>query len=237
MIKATINGKTLSIETRWEEVSFKKYLALCKCEQNTAAILGVLLDYPQEVMAKAQFEGLEAVLTALSFLNKVPVLDETPRTLGQYELPKLTEGTVEQFETLKAKIVEAANKTTTYEQNEYLPLYAAIYLQPVKDAPIGKKVGEFDLEKSELFAKQLMDFSCTEVMSAGAFFMLKGLNLMPNSPKNYRLPPILRRKRQPGLSGLMRHLVSTLRSIWSRAMWAHKTRKSYAGQSKSSIRN
>ena len=73
MIKAKINGNAVSIETSWEELSFKKYLKLLErgigsenFQVKQSDVLSVMLDLPIETIKTAQFDGLDPIISAIS---------------------------------------------------------------------------------------------------------------------------------------------------------------------------
>lgn len=205
MLTVKVNGKTSSIETRYEELSFGKFLKICRSKGNEVATVAVLLDMPEETIAKAKFNGLEKVINAINFMQHPPVLDEKPTRIGKYILPTAIDfETVEQYQMLRTEINNAAKADNANDQTEFLALYAAIYLQPIATNE------PFDMTKAREFSKELFKYPCQEVMSVGSFFMLKLLNTQRDLKKNFRLHPILQKKPKPVLKRLMTRLASML---------------------------
>ena len=229
MIKAKINGNAVSIETSWEELSFKKYLKLLErgigsenFQVKQSDVLSVMLDLPIETIKTAQFDGLDPIISALSFLYTIPQVDEYPKKVGPFEIPQdVTHKSVEQFETMEKYINEAAKQESMVEEVKPLAMYCAIYCQPLNG-------DYFDEEKATWLSEKIMDYPCQEVMSAGTFFTLKFVSIKKGLPMNYLYRTIPLRKKQPVLRGLMRRLGSTRHLITLRAIWDVQIRKPFA---------
>lgn len=171
MLKAKINGKPIEIETSWEEIKFGKFLKLLDARDDYNYIISILLDTPLEEVKKAKFVGLDAIIKSIQFLKKPAEVDEFPTKLGHWTIPKdITFETVEQFETMRTKIFEAAKSDDMAVQTKYLAHYAAIYCQPLDGE-------DFDAEKAEWLVPKMMELPCLEVMGAGSFFMAKWLSI------------------------------------------------------------
>lgn len=219
MIKAKVNGKRVSIETAWEELSFGKFLQLLEGKDDYSKIIGVLLDRPAEEIRKAKIEGLEPILKAINFLKTPCPIQEHPERVGAFVLPKdITFSSVEQFETLRTEIAKAAGKDNLTEQTKALAMYAAIYCQPLNgDA--------FDAERAEYLSHSFMSYPCQEVMSGGSFFMAKCLSLTSGLPMSYLRKDTHLKKSRPDLDGFLKR--SGFMQFWItlRAIWASLTRK------------
>lgn len=228
MIKAKVNGKKVEIETSYKELSFRKYLKITEMGLTSEGInvkqsdiLSVMLDIPVETIRKAQFQGLDPVLKSLSFIfNSTPQIEEFPRKVGDYEIPKdITQHSVEQFETMAKYVNQAAGPDTPIiDKIKMNAMYCAIYCQPMKG-------DGFDEEKAIWLSEKILDYPCEEVMSAGVFFTLNYRRLRENSSMNslYRNIP-LRRKRQ-ALDVFLRRSGFTALWIRSRGIWGALTKR------------
>lgn len=219
MIKAKVNGKSIEIETSYDELSFGKLLQLVEAQSDSAKQVAVLIGEPVEVVRKAQILGLENIYQAISFLKVPVVIDEFPVKVGEYKLPKdLAFESVEQFEVLKQEIGKAGETKDLVEMTRALAMYAAIYCQPLNEP--------FDAEKAGYLAKQFESYPCREVMSAGSFFMAKLLSIQSGLSMSYLRKDIPMRKNRQVSRNLMKRLGSMrLLTVW-RVMWAHLTKKS-----------
>ena len=222
MIKAKVNGRQVSIETSWEELTFGKYLKFVNAKNDYNAFIGILLDLDPETVAKAKWEGLDGVLQSIQFLNTQKVeIDPVPTKVGDIKLPKdIAFETTEQFETLRQQVLKVNGEDSDLvAKTKALAMYCAIYCQPIKDnAP-------FDYEKAQWLAEEMMNYPCLEVMSAGNFFMAKCLSLTSGLPMSYlRKNTPLKRKRLD-FAGLARR--SGFTRLWtiSRGIWASLTKK------------
>jgi len=217
MIKATVNGKKVQIETSWEELSFEKYLKLLSVKDDKAELLSVLLDMPSEDIKKGRIIGLEGILRAVSFMKTTALIDEKPTKLGDWKIPQdITFESVEQYETMRQKITEAAKLDNLTKQTEMIAHYVSIYCQPLD--------GEsFDPEKAEWLVPKIMKMPCMEVMSCGSFFQAKWLSLESGLPMNYLRKSIPMKKSRPVLNAFLRHSGFTRLSTILRAMWAKMT--------------
>jgi len=226
MIEAKVNGKQVSIETSYEELSFRKYLKLVEggiknpgLQISLSHILSIFLDMPQETIKKAKFMGLEPVERALSFIYKEVDIEEFPTKVGPFAIPKdIRNESVAQSETMAKYINEAAKMDNPVDQVKQMAMYCAIYCQPLRD-------GEFDEEKAQWLVEEIMDCSCVEVMSAGVFFTVKFTSSKRNLEMNYLYRKFLPKRRRRGLASFLRRSGFTRLSTISRAIWASLTRK------------
>lgn len=226
MIKAKVNGHPVQIETAWRELSFRKYLKLIERGVGTenfqvqqSDVLSVMLDLPKDMIQKADFQGLDPVLKALNFLYTMPVVEEFPVKLGEFEIPKdITHHSVEQFETMEKYINKAAGDQDIVSRVKPLAMYCAIYCQPLNGDP-------FDVEKAEWLSERIMDYPCEEVMSVGTFFTLKFVSTKRNLPMSYLYKSIPARRKRRVLSEFLRR--SGFTRLWTilRAIWGSLTKK------------
>jgi hypothetical protein len=226
MIKAKVNGNPVEIETSWAELSFRKYLKLIEkgigaenFQVKQSDVLSVMLDLPTETVQKADFQGLDPVLKALGFLYTMPVVEEYPKKVGAFEIPKdITHHSVEQFETMEKYIAQAAGEQDMVNRVKPLAMYCAIYCQPLSgDA--------FDEEKAQFLSERIMDYPCEEVMSVGTFFTLKFVSTKRNLPMSYLYKSIPARRKRRVFDGFLRRSGFTRLSTILRAIWASLTKR------------
>lgn len=222
MIKIKVNGMPRQIPENWDEVTFKMFLGLIEAKDDTSKVIPVLLDMSPEDIRGKKIEGLDWVLEKVSFLKKVPAIDEIPVKLGDFTFPKdVGFETIEQFENTKTEINRTATAKNLVEQTKALALYAAIYLQGAKET--------YDFEKAKALAEKFLDYPCLEVMAAGSFFQAKCLQLTSGLSMTYLRRNTLLKKKRPGLNRLMRRLASMLHLTVLPGMWAKLTKKSSNG--------
>lgn len=178
-IEITINGKTeyREIPTKWEQVTFKTFLALTESGDNSVKILSALTGIDPEVIRKARIKNLDEILLILSFLKSDPPVIIPKSVLG-YEVPKdLGFETIGQYEDLR-EYLKNTKELSKKELLEKYTLLCAVY------ACKGKH-GEYDWKKSEEMANEFLEAPAPEVLSIGNFTYLKLIGLSkpvaPNS--------------------------------------------------------
>jgi hypothetical protein len=180
MIPFKINGSKYQIPTDWNDVSFKQYVRLLILPDTLLHKIHLFTGIDIDLLQKAKFNNLEKINLALSFINLQPKLDGKPSAMvGPYYLPK--DPTVEslgQFEDLRALVLRIPKELKTVEDHLKLAdLYleaCAIYCQKVRD-------GEYDSGKVPKMKEQLENYSCTEIINTGSFFLFKPLNISINT--------------------------------------------------------
>jgi hypothetical protein len=218
MVEAKVNGKPVKIPSNWDEVTFGQFLKLIDCKDYTH-ILSVVLDMPPDIIAKADFVGLRHVYQALNFVQTQAPVEQYPKKLGQYEIPKdISFQSVGQFEALRTEIIKAQS-SDLLGQTKALAVYAAIYCQP-------QNGDEFDIEKSYWLSESFMNYPCTEVMSAGSFFRDNLLSITSGLPLSYLRKSLAKRKSTQGWQTFLRR--SGFTRLWTilRVMWERMTKKS-----------
>ena len=179
-VTVEMNGIVLEkeIPIKWKEVTFKQFLELSKCENDTVKILGVFLGIDEKTLRKAKVRNLESILNLLNFLKTEMDLTLPGTCLG-YNIPKNLElETIGQFEDLK---LEAQSLT---DFSKYT-LFCAIY-----------STKPYDYKKAEELAPIFLNAPCEEVMAIGNFTLLKLAGLMSGiDPKLQNLNTPLRRWR------------------------------------------
>jgi hypothetical protein len=215
MIKIKIDGKPHEIPEKWEEVPFSMFLDLIEADQDYTAILSVLLGIEKEILKKVKIQGLDLIISRLSFMKEQPQIEPKPMKLGPFEFPKdITFETVEQFEDTRSEIHKAQNKTLK-EQTEALAVFAAIYCQ-----------NPYDSEKAQYLSKSFYSLPCTEVMAAGSFFQAKCLSMQSGLSMNYLRKNIRLKKNRPVFASWARRSVFTPLLTGLRVMWERMTKKS-----------
>lgn len=200
MIDIKINGEPLKYATSWDDVSFRKYLELVG-KPGTYETLGVMLERPPEFFKKAHIEGLEDLIRRSNFLQKTPVILETPERFGNYTFPKdITFESIEQFEETRAEIERVTREGDLKEKTKSLALLCAIYIQPQWDG------GQYDGDRARVIAEKIMDFPCLEVMTLGNFMQAKSIALRSDLSMTYLRRNIPMKKNRPALRRLMRLL-------------------------------
>lgn len=218
MINVKINGKPHEIPESYEELTFGQWCSIiaARSAKDYDEIISIFTGIPKDELKGAKIQGLEILLRKVAFLQKEPVIDETPKKLGNYEFPKdISYETTEQYQDTLSEINRVTSLNDIGEANKALALYAAIYCQI-----------PYDSDRAKTLAKSFMEYPCLEVVAAGSFFMAKCQSLQSGLSMNYLRRNILLKKKKPVLSRFLRRLGFTLRLIRSRAMLEKMTKQS-----------
>jgi hypothetical protein len=171
MITFKINKLPYQFPTCWDDVTYRQSVALLDSVTLTDHI-HIFTGIPKETLESAELVNLEKISLALSFLSFAPTWDRT-NMVGRYIMPlDVTIQSLGQFESLRKLVLKIPPKPVE-EPKVFTDLCltaCAIYCQKLRD-------GIFDSEKVHEVKEELQDFSCSEVMGTGAFFLLKPLNL------------------------------------------------------------
>lgn len=177
MIAFKLNNKPLQIPSAWHETNFYQYVSVMDGVNDTAKRISLFTGVDYETVKKANFTGLELVITALSFLRTVPEIPATVSQVGKYKLPLDSKGefnvqmeSLAQFEDLRAIIKKLPNNDVVALTKSYSSI-VAIYLQKIRD-------GEYDPDKAKSMVAEVEQMPALEVVSAGSFFLIKLLNLL-----------------------------------------------------------
>lgn len=207
MINFTLNGKKVSIPSSWEDVTFRQYCEILKNQKNTSELIAMFSGIDCEIIKKATIIGLDQVLMALSFLNKVPVIPDDVPKIGPYSLvsrQKLQFESLDLFEDMKSVALKADPANITDFTQRY-GTYVAMYLQNLRD-------GEYSREKADAMKEEVDNLPALQVISLGSFFFVKlgillsGIN--PNSRPTNPSP----KKSKPVTKNSRKHLAPTGRS-------------------------
>lgn len=227
------NIKTVSIPTRWEEVTFRQLMAINEANDDWLKIFGVFLDEPAELIGNARVDngGLDELLICLSFLTSTEIPKVLPTSIMGYDLPKdLGFETIGQYQYIREDVAASASMTPIEQMRRYA-LYCAVYAQPQDN------LGEFDFEKAEALAEKFMNAPAMEVLAVGSFTVVKLIGLSrPINDVSRR--PITRMKRlRLAIQSWLVYTVSTAR-LW---LWKKRLasgRRSYTtGTSTDSTRD
>jgi hypothetical protein len=205
-IEIQLNGtkQEKEIPTKWEEVSFQKFLKLTTCGDDTVKIISLFTDIDEETLKKAKISNLESLITLLGFLKTEMNLN-IPDTCQGYKIPKNLEfETIGQYQDLKAEAL-ILSQTNSFDQ---YALFCAIYA-----------TNPYDYKKAEELKSVFMDAPCTEVMAIGNFTLAKLAELTTGIKAKSLLPNIHRKKFWQGLTDWLRSLVFIARYyIWRRKL-------------------
>jgi len=179
MIQFKLNGKKLNIPSSWEDLSFNQYLQIMQPNNDYLKVVSIVSGLDYEYLKKAEIIGLEAIIQALTFLNKPPVIPTSVPKIGKYKLPLDVKGQfniqfkrLDQFEDMR-KVM--AKDSTLQGITESYPVYVAIYLQAIRD-------GEYSYSKAIAMVDEIKEMPALEVISAGSFFLIKQLSLLTGTP-------------------------------------------------------
>lgn len=196
MIAFKLNDKPLQIPSAWHETNFFQYVSVMEGVSDTGKVISLFTGIDHETIKKANFTGLELVITALSFLRTVPEIPATVSQVGKYKLPLDSNGefniqmeSLAQFEDLRAIIKKLPNNDVIALTKSYSYI-VAIYLQKIRD-------GEYDPDKAKSMVAEVEQMPALEVVSAGSFFLIKLLNLLNGTVKTSHNISQSPRKKQP----------------------------------------
>lgn len=210
----------------YDELKFSDSLELLETKSKSEAIRIIL-----KIDRGVKVEGLETLYRAAKFLDTPLAVDPEPKTVGAYKIPQdITLESTEQFEDLSGELKRVANLTIR-ERTEALAFVVAIYLQPRWFST------SYDSEQARHLSKILLDYPCSEVMSAGAFFQARYLSSESGLPVSYLLRNIPQKRSKPALSDWRK--LGGLTRLWIilRVIWAWMTRYfSKRGQSSATTR-
>lgn len=176
MIVFNINGAKHNIPTQWADVTYNQYLRLLTCDNTLLAYINLFTGITRETLAKAQLHNLEKISIALSFLIIPPKYEPQPtKMVGPYAMPKdVTIQSLGQFEDLRGLLRKLPADLSSIENRTFITdLYleaCAIYVQKIKDR-------EYDYTKVPEVKEELRQYSSTEIIQTGSFFLFRPLNL------------------------------------------------------------
>lgn len=215
MITFKIAGKKVPIPTTWNDVTYSQYVYMIVPRSFTEYI-HIFSGIPLETLYRAQINNVDKLSLALAFLSLKPNMERTA-VVGNYILPGQPQfESLGQFEDLRNLVKRYPQKErkdfdyTDFETECELYLEAcAIYFQKIRD-------GAYDPSKVQTVKDELKNASAVEVLSNGAFFFAKGLNLSLPSMKLYQRATLAMKRFLRGFPGYQRTLDFLLRSSGSR---------------------
>jgi hypothetical protein len=211
-IDITLNGVkvTKDIPISWDDLTFKQYYDLINFKGDDVDILCYFTGVDPEVFRKAKIEGLESVLSAVSFLHQVPDFSNRPYEFMGVKMPiDIT------FEAL-APYLDARQLISTITKDDLKTFYdlhpklCAIYVHAVRNDWTG-----YDGSKAMDLVPEVNEQPAWEVVGLGTFFINKLLTLKTPTKKNSPAGDSPLSKLMQGMRNLTRRLVSFLRSIGS----------------------
>lgn len=207
MITFNVSGTQVAIPSKWEDVSFKHYCEILKTPRTTVQLLSMFSGIDCEILNKATIFGLDDVLTAISFLNKVPVVPEEVTKIGPYSLisrQNIKFECLALFEDMKAEAMKADPKNIS-DFTERYGVYVAMYLQNLRD-------GEYSLTKARAMKDEVDSLPALQVISLGSFFFVKLGILLSGIDPSSRPTTQSRKKSTRDMTSSKKRSVSTGRS-------------------------
>lgn len=230
-MKITIHYKGKPLEKdlpiRWEEIPFKKFVAIHNIKgKDLVKLLSILLDLPYKDLRKAQIKNIDQVSILLNFLRRADMLPPPSKILG-YPLPEDLEfQSIGRYEDA-CMILEGFPTDANKIKGEHLEKYAelcTIYAMPDYEDSSEKE--------KEQFTKRFMDAPCMEVMAVANFTFRKLIRSRRGVPKLFLSLITLPRRLRLAWLGLRTNISFTVRYwLWSARQPTRDTR-SLNGQSK-----
>lgn len=180
MIQFTLNGKQVSIKTSWDELTFSQYCQILKSGSDRYRVISILSGLDYEILKDAIIIGVDQVIMAASFVNKVPKIPESTERCGKYPIPKdfnIQFESLAQFEDMRK--VMLVSSSDLIKLTESYSTYVAIYLQKLRD-------GEYDYSKALEMIPEVEQMPAMEVLCLGNFFTVKVLTLLNGTANNSR---------------------------------------------------
>lgn len=176
MITLKISGERHKFPTTWPDVTYEQYVYHIIPRSLTESI-HCYTGIPLKVLSEARITNLEKISLALVFMSLPPNMDRTA-VVGRYIMPgdpKLE--SLAQFEDIRTMSKKYPQKGrsewdfTDYEMEAEIYLTCcAIYCQKIRD-------GYYDNNKVESVKDELRGESAVAILSNGAFFLAKSLNM------------------------------------------------------------
>lgn len=197
MIKFTLDGESVGIPSRWSDLTVRFYKQILDAKSDIVKLIALFTGMDEKRVKKVKIIGMERLFEAISFLNSVPDFTVMADKIGPYKIPKdVTIESLGQFEDLRALSKNMPEKPlpeyTLEDTKSLIDLYVsacAIYCQKVRDK-------EYDFDKAKAMESEIWDYPCDQVLSAGAFFLVKPLALLNSTRKNSRPQPSKPKKRK-----------------------------------------
>jgi len=216
-MKVTIKLNGVKVEkeipTGWDQVTFSQFLKLAKCE-NEAQKISLFTGIDEELLQKAKINNLSSIISCLSFLNTPLTLNNIPKTILGYKMPKNIEiEEVGKYEDLKLE--SAKIKPDDIESVEVYAMFCAIYA-----------CDPYDFKKAEGLKEYFMQAPCEEVMAIGNFTLMKLIGLSSPGLSDSLKPPSPLKNLKLVMSVWLNRLAFTVRYYsWKRKL--HLTGKNF----------
>lgn len=196
MLKFKLNKKSIDVKSCWDDLTYGDYLRTLDLKpRDTAEVISIITGIATEQLKKSNISGLEQLIVAAQFMNTLPEFNDKPTKVGPYQLPKdIALETLAQFEDMRGIMLKTGN--TPIELLKSYIHYVAIYVQKIRD-------GEYDSEKAEDMIPEISGYQAKEVIEAGAFFLIKLLDLI-NGTKASSQNPTETRKASTGKRSVKR---------------------------------
>lgn len=198
MIEFKLNGKPLSIPTAWEELNCAQYLQIMDLGDDYLKAVSILSGLDYETLKTAKIEGLESIIAATSFMNKVPDFGGTCDSAGGYRLPKNDKGqfniqfeSLAQFEDMRALLKTCIDAKSIAKA---FPYFVAIYLQKIRDT-------DYSYSKAIEMVPEVMAMPAKEVIITGSFFYVKLRSLLSGTLKTSPPTTPSQKKKKPVSAG------------------------------------
>lgn len=206
MITFNVSGSQVAIPTQWEEVTFKQYCEILNGVTSQAELIAMFTGINCETVKKATIIGLEKVILALKFLDKVPVIPDSVSKIGPYDLKtpvNIQFESLAQFEDIRSEVIKAPKDIKGFTKS--YSTYVAIYLQKVRD-------GEYSYSKALEMVAEVENMPALEVISLGSFFFVKLMSLIRGIDPNSLRTNQSQKKSKRGTTSSRKRSVSTGRS-------------------------
>ena len=214
MITLRINGEKFPIPTEWSDVSFKDYINLLSLPNSLLHYLHLFTGIPLESLQKAQIANLEKIALALSFLTIPPKFEPgVTKMVGPYVIPEdVTLQSLGQFEDLKALLQKVPQTLDAIEDviklHDLYGTACAIYIQKLKH-------GEYNFSRVPQVREEIDNFSCTQVIQTGSFFLFRPLTISKPTATRFQIIAQRLRKSIQDLPGYQKTLEYMHRSFGS----------------------
>lgn len=180
MIDFKVNGKKAYMSSSWDELTLNQYCRILNNKGDIFETVSILSGLNYEIVKDAIIVGIDDVLYALPFLNKVPEVPGYTSKVGKYDIPGTRDGkfdiqfeSLAQFEDMRAVINRIPVKDGKYDIVALTKSYAhmvAIYLQKLRD-------GKYNPVAAGEMIEEVLEMPALQVISAGSFFFLKLISL------------------------------------------------------------
>src|SRR5690242_20702858 len=101
MIDFKLNGKKLKVASSWNDLTLKQYYDVVKTGADLANLISICSGIDADKIRNSSVEGLESVISALTFVKKAPDFTQYSDKCGPYKLPTNHKGKFNiQFESL-----------------------------------------------------------------------------------------------------------------------------------------